>query len=425
MPGLGVRTGIHTLQRESHAKHVRLRRAEDAMAKALGTLALAWYGRATDASLPQQIQALCEAGCTALAYKPGKAPQHSTPLQAVATLLDAVAYHEASVARVLQVCGTPSVLTRTWPLLVTYPLISWAATHYLYLHWTSVSAQATWAWDTVRGLLLDWVYEPTMRLLRTMRMGRAERSMLVRRDSLAADEQSLERMVLAMGRDTLRMNDQALAQLAAQTRDGNLTAVLEVYERALASPVRATLSGQLIRTILIQVQKAKVDLEVALSAIDWLLRSQELLIGVAGLAPALGLVYLLAWGVGRVTSWVWHRPASYRTSRRQRQVDAWEALRRVDQLCIEADDKASAELAYGRFLLHIRMLRTSFEALLPKLSRGDRALLQRLSHEADHDLMALERVEPLPTSTAHAWTQRQAVIARMWRSWHRLLAWDI
>jgi len=46
--------------------------------------------------------------------------------------------------------------------------------------------------------------------------------------------------------------------------------------------------------LFIQVQKAKVDINQALSGIDKLLRSQELTFAFVGVAPALSLVYISA-----------------------------------------------------------------------------------------------------------------------------------
>ena len=45
--------------------------------------------------------------------------------------------------------------------------------------------------------------------------------------------------------------------------------------------------GNLIRALLIQVQKTKVDVEIAMGGIDSLLKSQELLIGFISLTPGL------------------------------------------------------------------------------------------------------------------------------------------
>lgn len=382
------------------------------MARTLGLIATAWHARARGAPLASQVLRLCEAAQEALS---DHAPEEETGLMdAAAALLDAVAQHEASVSHLMRACSPPSALTRVWPLLVTYPLVSWALVRGLYAHGATLRAQAAWISDTVQGLVVHWVYEPLLRLFDTLRAGRAERAQLVRGESLAANEQSLERMVASLGRDKLQLDGEALAALQAQTRAGDLTPVLQLYEAAIRTPLRALLTGTLVRPVLIQVQKAKVDLETALSGIEWVLRSQELVMGAVGLAPALALLYALIVGVRRSVAALLDRsPQQVRRTQRS-QIDAWEALRRMDALC--AND-ATGAAPYGHLLLDVCVLGRALESLLRTACRGDRALGQRLWLEVRADLTQLE-------SASATWAQRHMVVARMWRSWGRLLAWE-
>ena len=192
---------------------------------------------------------LCAVACGVLS------PAHKvdTPAATPADLLDAVAQHEAELAAVLSPsgCGVPSLLTRSWPVLALYPIVSYAVSYYLLQHWTDLTAQVHAASDALRGLLVNWVWEPSMRLLQTLRAGRAERRMLVSRDSLAADERSLERMVTAFARDQLNLDGAALDEVPARVRRGDLTSIMETYESDIRSPLRSLLGGSLIRTVLI------------------------------------------------------------------------------------------------------------------------------------------------------------------------------
>jgi nuclear control of ATPase protein 2 len=70
-----------------------------------------------------------------------------------------------------------------------------------------------------------------------------------------------------------------------------LTPVLKAYEREMQSPIRNAIMGDLVRTLLIQVQKTKVDVELAIGGIDSLLKSQQLLFGFVGLAPGVLISY--------------------------------------------------------------------------------------------------------------------------------------
>lgn len=413
---LNAMASVADVRRAAHAKSVRLQRAQETMARTLGMVATAWHSREREASVAVQVRRLCEAAQDALAPAEGEAGEEPGTglINAAAAMLDAVAEHEASVSQLMRACGPPRTLTRVWPLLLAYPLVSYALVRGLYVHGASVRAQVAWVRDAVHGLVVHWVYEPLLRLLDTLRAGRAERAQLVRVESLAANEQSLQRMVASLGRDKLRLNDEALAALQARTRAGDLTPVLQLYESAMRTPLRALLTGTLVRPVLIQVQKAKVDLETALSGIEWVLRSQELLIGAVGLAPALALVYALIVGVRRgVAALLDRRPQQVRRTQRS-QIDAWQALRHIDALCASA---APGPAPYGHLLLDVCTLSASFEVLLRQTCRGERAMAQRLWLEVRADMAQLE-------NASATWAQRHTVVARMWRSWGRWLAWE-
>lgn len=300
-----------------------------------------------------------------------------------------------------------------WPWLVVYPLASAALARVVYMNGDWLVAQARALGATLQGLVVDWVYAPTMRLLATLRTGRSRRELLVRGESLAADELSLERMVAALGRDTLRLSGDDLDALVQRTNQGDLTPVLELYESAIRSPLRGVLAGSLVRTLLIQVQKAKVDLELAMQGIDWLLASQELLLCAVGLAPALALTYALAVGAARVVGWAARRPGAPRHDLGAARLAAWCALRRLDQACHTQDTPSAQQ--YGYVLLDVRTLRISFDALLPRLAR--RGARHAWLREAHADLDELEA----PGVAADANTRRRATVARMWRSWGGVL----
>ena len=85
--------------------------------------------------------------------------------------------------------------------------------------------------------------------------------------SLAGDRDSLERMVVDFARDNPpngTLDAVSLEAIKARVREGDLTTVLKVYEQELKHPIRGGLTGSLVRALLIQVQKTKVDVEVAM-----------------------------------------------------------------------------------------------------------------------------------------------------------------
>ena len=67
-------------------------------------------------------------------------------------------------------------------------------------------------------------------------------------------------MALDLTREKLSLNDSQLRELTSQIRQGDLTPVLQIYEQDIKTPVRTAVTGSLIRSLLIQIQKAKVPL---------------------------------------------------------------------------------------------------------------------------------------------------------------------
>ncbi|KAL5332233.1 ATP synthase regulation protein NCA2-domain-containing protein [Aspergillus crustosus] len=147
----------------------------------------------------------------------------------------------------------------------------------------------------------NWVVGPTWKLLRTIRHNESSEIALMSKNSLEADRASLERMVVDFVLDRDRQSQHALSpeSIAVKVREGDLTPVLRAYEKDLRSPFVGTVRGDLVRALLIQIQKTKVDVELAMSGIDALLKSQELVFGFIGLTPGLLISYTsLRWFLG-------------------------------------------------------------------------------------------------------------------------------
>jgi nuclear control of ATPase protein 2 len=151
-------------------------------------------------------------------------------------------------------------------------------------------------------------------------------------------------MAVALSQDKYHFSPPQLEILSMQIRRGDLTPVLKVYEEDLKSPLKSMVAGSLIRSLLIQVQKMKVlymhiyrrtptdsciqvDVDVALSGIDKLLKSQELTFAFVGVAPALAIVYVIFGWVKNV--WQSGQGRGKYGGRGRRQ-SIWLAMRYVD-----------------------------------------------------------------------------------------------
>ena len=65
-------------------------------------------------------------------------------------------------------------------------------------------------------------------------------------------------MARSLARDKLNYSPAQLDDLSNKLRFGDLTPILQLYEEYIKSPVRSAVSGTLLRSAFIQVQKAKV-----------------------------------------------------------------------------------------------------------------------------------------------------------------------
>lgn len=65
-------------------------------------------------------------------------------------------------------------------------------------------------------------------------------------------------MVISLATEKRTWSEDDIKELSDQIRQGDLTSVLKIYEGDIKSPLRSAIGGTLIRSLLIQVQKAKV-----------------------------------------------------------------------------------------------------------------------------------------------------------------------
>ena len=65
-------------------------------------------------------------------------------------------------------------------------------------------------------------------------------------------------MALALSTEKLNYTPAQLEEVAQKIKIGDLTPVLKLYENDIKSPIKSAISGTLVRSLLIQVQKTKV-----------------------------------------------------------------------------------------------------------------------------------------------------------------------
>ncbi|EGO59153.1 hypothetical protein NEUTE1DRAFT_78961 [Neurospora tetrasperma FGSC 2508] len=317
-------------------------------------------------------------------------PKVSSVAERLIQILDhSLLQHKTAVAKHVSENGRPSRVVRYWlptlALLVSSPTI-------LYVLVKRRDSIIDWIQNlgiTVRDFWFNWVIEPIRKVIGTIRHDTNSEIAIMSRDSLKADRESLERMVVEFTLDnpsvavgSPNVTDLQIADIRAKVREGDVTPILKAYEKGLRRPLVGAVSGDLVRSLLIQVQKTKVDLEVAISGIDSLLKSQELLFGFVGLAP--GVVVSI--GIVQYLRTVFGSRKGLRRGEKVRRIVR--VLRNMDRILAAGATNPKGGLKYkdrGLLLCEAHVLRELATEVLP----GD---IQREFLEDLEDLTSVKNV---------------------------------
>ncbi|KAF9156253.1 Nuclear control of ATPase protein 2 [Linnemannia schmuckeri] len=200
----------------------------------------------------------------------------------------------------------PSWLTRIWiPALIGYFGLKYGI-QYISEHRADLDEMLEEAWETARRFVTDWVWEPSVRIMNIIRHSDDQGSLqMLGNESLKSDIASLERMVLAFGKDNYNLGAEELEALSKSVHNGDISVIMRAYESELKTPLKGAVMGHLVQTLLIQIQKTKVDVEVAMAALDKLLKANELNFAFLAVGPSL----LLLWAVSSQAKKSWQRIA--------------------------------------------------------------------------------------------------------------------
>ncbi|EEH03404.1 conserved hypothetical protein [Histoplasma capsulatum G186AR] len=200
--------------------------------------------------------------------------------QLIQVLEESLPDQRASTAAMINKYGYPSRIIRYWiPVSILFFSLG------TILNTLTNRRVEIWTWISELGSTMvdfwaNWVIDPLRRLIGTIRHDETSEVAIMSKHSLQADRASLERMVVDFATDVSGHKSWTQAEidvLRSEVKEGDLTPVLKAYERDLKNPFFGTVRGDLIRALLIQIQKTKVDVEIAIGGIDALLKSQELL----------------------------------------------------------------------------------------------------------------------------------------------------
>jgi len=309
--------------------------------------------------------------------------------------------HIATSRKLTSEYGRPSRLVRYW---LPAGVLLLSSTTILRILVNRKAEIITWFRDlnsTIRAFLVNWVVEPAKKVIGTIRHDPDSEVAIMSKESLKGDRDSLERMVVDFAIDNPAaaeggdgaLTEAQIAEIRAKVKEGDLTPVLRAYEKDLRKPFKGAVRGDLIRTLLIQVQKTKVDVEVAISGIDALLKSQELLFGFFGLTPGVLVCFAAFRYLGGTFG-------NKRGLSRDKRVDQTvRALRNIDRILTLATPTQNNLLSYkdhGLLLCEVHVLRTRARRLFPgeieREFREDVSDLCNINSGIQTQLKVLERI---------------------------------
>ncbi|XP_017216909.1 protein DGS1, mitochondrial [Daucus carota subsp. sativus] len=170
---------------------------------------------------------------------------------------------------------------------------------------------------------------------------------------------SLHRMLLAFSEQTQgqkfpdNASDQELLEI-----------MMARYEKELMHPIQNLLKGELVRAILIQIQKLKLDIETALLELDQILRANEINFAVLAALPA----FLLSLAIlALIRAWLKQDTRAEgrgRIARLQRRLLIVEVEKRIMdfQTCIDKGQDEDAQCTYGLLLYSLDRLYRAVES---------------------------------------------------------------
>ncbi|KAL7753367.1 Nuclear control of ATPase protein 2 [Sorochytrium milnesiophthora] len=285
----------------------------------------------------------------------------------------------------LQTHGRPKVTTLYWlPVAVGITGSLWLAHRYRNVTLEDMVAGVVGAYRFVVNGITDWVIKPMRDIYETVRH-RERRLAIMGTESLQNDLQSLERMVIDYASARGKISEADLPNIIEHVRAGDISLVLDDYENEIHRPIASALTGPLITLMLIQVQKTKVDVELAMSALDKLLRSNELNFAFLAVLPTMGITFAAARWVSQTLS----RKKGMRQDVAQMRVkrSLWSVER---TLTVTADDTAdSGNKELGLLLVELNILRQLSQSV--KMSREERERLLADIREMERAMVSNER----------------------------------
>jgi nuclear-control-of-ATPase protein 2 len=169
-------------------------------------------------------------------HSPPSLRSTANPTSLVQILTTHLPRAKSSIDKTLTIHKRPSFLMRYWFPLLFLPPAVYTAVQTFAKNKDWMKEQVVNAKETVRGFVVQWVWEPLEGIGKTIRGG--GEGLGVAPTTVQSDQDSLERMVLDLGRDYYKLSGPQLEDLGRSVKAGDMEQVLRVYEREMqVSPI--------------------------------------------------------------------------------------------------------------------------------------------------------------------------------------------
>ncbi|PVV02915.1 hypothetical protein BB560_002615 [Smittium megazygosporum] len=185
----------------------------------------------------------------------------------------------------------PNFLTRAWIPTLAVGYSSFYFSKFVIGNADSIVSYFYQCSDIIVNYVSRYILSPLKDAYNTIRYGTPILS-VVATDSLRSSAESLKLMSLNVLSSLQQLDQPQIDRISYEIDNGDISSIMEKYAKEIQHPIWNSLFGPLIPLILIQAQKANVDIQQALAALDKLLKSNELNFVFVSVAPAVFFLYL-------------------------------------------------------------------------------------------------------------------------------------
>eukprot|EP00741_Cyanophora_paradoxa_P014328 tig00020780_g13819.t1 len=201
---------------------------------------------------------------------------------------EALRDYRAALRGLLAPHRRPGHVRRHWLTYTVGAAVAAAAARFLYRHSALNGSEDLERWvgagrGAAAAFAREHVVAPLHSIYRELFTSLRQRSGTA--EDFEGSRRSLAAMIESFGRSTAPALE--AGALREQAERGDMSVVMKVYEQELERPLVNAVAGDLLRALLIQIQKVKVESEAAMLQMDQILRANEINIELLATIPAL------------------------------------------------------------------------------------------------------------------------------------------